>query len=183
MIGAFMIASFIHFTSAGTTCWISLTSSTRPAYGNIDPNYRRMRYGVLVFTLLTACMTKASAQIYRCKHEKGNWPTQRLHAAKGAQTLTDISTSPTLPSSPNDFSLSRQLDNAVRRAIASGDLNQAGSLAVTSQHWEWIATAKRDSQPRSVLGRTEADLSAEKSGPLACQQATRAYEFEAGSYK
>jgi hypothetical protein len=143
-----------------------------------------MRYFILVFTLLAACMTQANAQVFKCKDGKGKTIySDSPCASNSSQTTTDIQTSSPPGAAQNESPLTRQLDTAVRRAIASGDINYAERLAVTSQHWEWIATARKDSQPKQVLGRTEADLSAEKSGAWACKIATRDYEFEAGSYK
>ncbi|GAB3542865.1 hypothetical protein GCM10027343_15570 [Noviherbaspirillum agri] len=143
-----------------------------------------MRYQILIFAVLIASAGQAGAQVYKCKDEKGSTIySDNPCTSNGNQTRTDIPTSSTLPPVSTESPLSRQLDNAVRRAISNGDLNHAESLAMTAQHWEWIASAKKDRQPRPVLGRTEADLSSEKGGSFACQQAKRDYEFEAGSYK
>ncbi len=142
-----------------------------------------MRYSILAFALLATVMVQANAQVYKCKDGKDRVIYSDAPCTSNSnQTVTDIYTS-TKPSVQTESSLSRQLDTAVRRAIASGDLNYAERLAVTSQHWEWIAVARKDSQPRPILGRTEADLSAEKGGSWGCQMAKRDYEFEAGSYK
>lgn len=78
--------------------------------------------------------------------------------------------------------LMRQLDAAVRAAIAGRDLPRARGLAVTAQHWEWIAEAEKEQQPaQPVTGRTQADLRAEKSASPECREARRSYENETRS--
>ncbi|MCC6756153.1 MAG: hypothetical protein IT199_07265 [Solirubrobacterales bacterium] len=75
----------------------------------------------------------------------------------------------------------RQLDAAVKAAIAGRDLPRAKGLAVTAQHWEWIAEAEQNQQTQSVTGRTQADLRAEKSASQECKDARRNYENESRS--
>ena len=142
-----------------------------------------MNYRVFLFTLLTVCTAHASAQVYKCIDEKGKSIYSDTPCLRhGSQALTDIQSSPA-SSSTAESPLSRQLDAAVRRAISEGDFSHAQSLALTPKHWEWIAAAKKDRQQQPVLGRTEADLSAEKGDSIACHKAKRDYEFEAGAYK
>jgi hypothetical protein len=76
----------------------------------------------------------------------------------------------------------RQLDAAVKAAIAGRDLPRAKGLAVTAQHWEWIAEAEKDQQQaQPATGRTQADLRAEKSASPECRDARRNYELESRS--
>jgi hypothetical protein len=75
----------------------------------------------------------------------------------------------------------RQLDAAVKAAIAGRDLPRAKGLAVTAQHWEWIAEAEQNQQTQPVTGRTQADLRAEKSASQECRDARRNYENESRS--
>lgn len=76
----------------------------------------------------------------------------------------------------------RQLDAAVKAAIAASDLPRAKRLAVTAEHWEWIAEAEKDQQQaQPATGRTQADLRAEKSASPECRDARRNYELESRS--
>jgi hypothetical protein len=164
-------------------------------YKNEKPGDRSMHQLVLIPLVLICFASEASAQIYKCKDDKGKVAySDAPCSSKSNQTVTDlqpttVSTSLETAGSPAvnvgaaESPLARQLDAAVKGALATGDIMRAQELAVTAKHWDWIAAAKRDGQQRHVIGRTDADLSAEKGGTQACQQAKRAYEFEAGAYK
>ncbi|MBE7421963.1 MAG: DUF4124 domain-containing protein [Zoogloeaceae bacterium] len=75
----------------------------------------------------------------------------------------------------------RQLDAAVKAAIAASDLPRAKRLAVTAEHWEWIAEAEKNRPAQAVTGRTQADLRAEKGASQECREARRNYELESRS--
>ena len=75
----------------------------------------------------------------------------------------------------------RQLDAAVKAAIAASDLPRARRLAVTAEHWEWIAEAEKNRPAQAVTGRTQADLRAEKGASQECREARRNYELESRS--
>jgi len=140
--------------------------------------------------LLAGFADLAHAQIYRCEEMNGQVSySDRPCVAARRQIVTDIPTSHPVATS-NEAALSRDLDAAVRRAIASGNLTHAEQLATTSQRRAWIQEAKSLNQNapsivgnRPVVGRTEADLAAEKGGASECENARRNYEVEASAFK
>lgn len=73
----------------------------------------------------------------------------------------------------------RQLDAAVKSALAGNDLPRAKRLAVTAQHWDWIARAEKDNPALAAGGRTSAAAPASSSDD--CRQARRSYDLESGS--
>ncbi|HZV97692.1 MAG TPA: DUF4124 domain-containing protein [Methylophilaceae bacterium] len=128
----------------------------------------------------------AHAQVYKCKNQNNQIVYTDAPCASGSsQILTDIQVTGAVNSNlPKEQSaLTRQMDTAVKAAIATGDLNRAQALATTKEHWEWIAIARREQNnaQNTVIGRTEADLSAERGDTLECQQAKRSLELEANS--
>lgn len=141
-----------------------------------------MRYVIFGFVLL-ACVGSASAQVYKCESSEGNIVYSDSPCKAGMQTITDIPVAKpdSNPNSGTSSALTRQMDVAVKSAIATDDLQRAQALATTREHWEWIAAARREADSTAVHGRTEADLSAERADSQACQQATRSYELEASS--
>lgn len=141
-----------------------------------------MRYVIFGFALL-ACAGSVSAQVYKCESGNGNIVYSDSPCKSGMQTITDIPVAmpDNNPDSGASSALTRQMDIAVKSALATDDLQRAQALATTREHWEWIAAARREADSTAVRGRTEADLSAERADSQACRQATRSYELEASS--
>lgn len=134
--------------------------------------------------LLLAFAAPAHAEVYKCQDQDGKIVYSDAPCKSGTQTVTDIPV--TIPDADaanhsESSALARQMDTAVKTAIADGDLHRAQALATTREHWDWIAAAKREANETPILGRTEADLSAERGDSQACQQAIRSYELEASS--
>lgn len=138
---------------------------------------------IFTLALLLAFASPASAQVYKCQSQNNNVVYSDAPCKSGTQTLTDIPvTAPTaLNGNSQTSAITRQMDTAVKSAIATDDLQRAQALATTREHWEWIAAARQNADQKPTLGRTEADLSAERGDTQACQQATRSYELEANS--
>jgi hypothetical protein len=140
---------------------------------------------LLAFALFFAFATPANAEVYKCQNQSGKIIYSDAPCKSGTQTVTDIPV--TMPdtgltnSTQSSSALARQMDIAVKSAIANNDLHRAQALATTREHWDWIAAAKREANQTPTLGRTEADLSAERGDSEACQQAIRSYELEASS--
>ena len=139
-----------------------------------------MRYHLLLIPPLLfafAFAAPAAAQVYKC--QSGDSVVYSDAPCKsGAQTVTDIQTR--IPAAGSTApSLTQRMDEAVRSAIAAGELQRAQALATTVQHQAWIVAAQRERT--TSFGRTEADLSAERGDSQACQQAIRSLELEASS--
>ena len=132
---------------------------------------------LLALSLMLAFAAPAAAQVYKCQ-SGAQIVYSDAPCKSGEQTVTDIQTH--LPAGTNTPSLTQRMDEAVRSAIAAGDLQRAQALATTQEHRSWIAAAQQHSST-VPLGRTEADLSAERGDTQACQQAIRSLELEASS--
>jgi hypothetical protein len=129
----------------------------------------------------------ANAEIYKCTNEKNKTTYSDAPCGSGSiQNLTDIQASlPTNPLPPYDrenSALKRQLDAAVKSAIAVNDFTRAEALASTAEQKQWIAKAKNEMAQNSVIGRTEADLSADLANSYECQEAKRNLEREVNSF-
>ena len=122
----------------------------------------------------------AQAQVYKCTNATGKVVYSDSPCVSGTQILTDILPPEAVPAAdPMQKSVvSLQIDAAVRAAIAQNDLDRARALATTNEHWLWIAAAQNNNA-LPVMGRTEADLSAEQASSQECQQAKRSLELEA----
>lgn len=142
---------------------------------------------VLVISLLVFFASPVNAEVYKCENEKNKviYSDTPCHS-NSTQTVTDIQANLDInqnglqSSEKKQSSVMRQLDSAVKSAIAEEDFVRADALALTKEHHEWIAAAKKDAA-RSVAGRTEADLIAEQSNSDECKQAKLSLEKEAGS--
>ncbi|MDT3735732.1 MAG: DUF4124 domain-containing protein [Denitratisoma sp.] len=146
------------------------------------PHPARLAFAFLL--TLSAAPVSAQGQFHKCVDARGkvtyqDFPcgqsprigTPESPPGSAAHPATDSASSPVM----------RQLDAAVKAAIASRDLPRAKGLAVTAQHWEWIAEAEQNQQVQPVTGRTQADLRAEKGASQECRDARRNYELESRS--
>jgi hypothetical protein len=127
----------------------------------------------------------AQGLLHKCVNAKGKVSYQDFPCGQAPAIGTpDAARSGTASPAPADSASSpvmRQLDAAVKAAIAGRDLPRAKGLAVTAQHWEWIAEAEQNQQAQPVTGRTQADLRAEKGASQECKDARRNYEGESRS--
>jgi hypothetical protein len=114
---------------------------------------------------------KVSYQDFPCGQAPAIGTPDAARTGAGSPAPADSAASPVM----------RQLDAAVKAAIAGRDLPRAKGLAVTAQHWEWIAEAEKEQQAQPVTGRTQADLRAEKGASQECRDARRNYELESRS--
>lgn len=131
----------------------------------------------------------ANAEIYKCTNEKNKTTYSDAPCSSGSiQRLTDIQVNlpgnqQTLPPYDKENSaLKRQLDAAVKSAIAENDFTRAEALASTAEQKQWVVTAKKEMTRNSVIGRTEADLSADLANSYECQEAKRNLERELNSF-
>lgn len=141
----------------------------------------------LVFVLgtLAASPAIAQGQLHKCMDAKGkvtyqDFPCGQVPRISAPETPPAGAANPAATDSASS-PVMRQLDAAVKAAIAARDLPRAKGLAVTAQHWEWIAEAEKTQQTQPVTGRTQADLRAEKGASQECRDARRNYELESRS--
>lgn len=140
---------------------------------------------LLLVPLAAPSPAAAQGKLHKCVDAKGKVSYQDFPCGQAPGIGTpDAARSGAASPAPADSASSpvmRQLDAAVKAAIAGRDLPRAKGLAVTAQHWEWIAEAEKEQQTQSVTGRTQADLRAEKSASQECKDARRNYELESRS--
>lgn len=128
----------------------------------------------------------AQSKFHKCVDARGkvtyqDFPCGQAQPAVAPEAARGGAANPP-PADGASSAVMRQLDAAVKAAIAGRDLPRAKGLAVTAQHWEWIAAAEKEQQPaQPVTGRTQADLRAEKSASPECREARRNYENETRS--
>lgn len=143
------------------------------------------RLALAFMVILSASPVFAQGQFHKCVDAKGKVSYQDFPCGQAPAIGTpDAARTGTASPAPADSASSpvmRQLDAAVKAAIAGRDLPRARGLAVTAQHWEWIAEAEQNQQAQPVTGRTQADLRAEKSASQECKDARRNYESESRS--
>jgi len=142
---------------------------------------------LLLVSLAAPSPVSAQGKLHKCVDAKGKVSYQDFPCGQAPGIGTpDAARSGAASPAPADSAASpvmRQLDAAVKAAIAGRDLPRAKGLAVTAQHWEWIAEAEKEQQAaqQTVTGRTSADLRAEKSASQECKDARRNYENESRS--
>jgi len=140
---------------------------------------------LLLVPLAAPSPVSAQGKLHKCVDAKGKVSYQDFPCGQAPGIGTpDAARSGAASPAPADSASSpvmRQLDAAVKAAIAGRDLPRAKGLAVTAQHWEWIAEAEQNQQAQPVTGRTQADLRAEKSASQECKDARRNYEGESRS--
>jgi len=140
---------------------------------------------LLLVPLAAPSPAAAQAKLHKCVDAKGKVSYQDFPCGQAPAIGTpDAARTGTASPAPADSASSpvmRQLDAAVKAAIAGRDLPRAKGLAVTAQHWEWIAEAEQSQQAQPVTGRTQADLRAEKGASHECRDARRNYESESRS--
>lgn len=144
-----------------------------------------IRLALAFMAILSAAPVSAQGQFHKCVDAKGkityqDFPCGQAPAVGTPEAPRSGAASPA-PADSASSPVMRQLDAAVKAAIAGRDLPRAKGLAVTAQHWEWIAEAEQNQQTQPVTGRTQADLRAEKSASQECRDARRNYENESRS--
>lgn len=139
----------------------------------------------LLLSLLLVPLAAAQGQLYKCVDAKGKVTYQDFPCGQaptvGTPEAPRSGAASTAPADSASSPVMRQLDAAVKAAIAGRDLPRAKGLAVTEKHWEWIAEAEKTQQVQPVTGRTQADLRTEKGASQECRDARRNYELETRS--
>lgn len=106
--------------------------------------------------LLTLLPSIATAQLYKCKDAAGKIQYSDKPCQSGSETR--------LKSTPQDHSLSpradykAQLDEAIQKYLAAGDIDGARRLAQNLKHWGWIAEAERNQAQQREIGQETSAL-------------------------
>ena len=144
-----------------------------------------IRLALAFMAILSAAPVFAQGQFHKCVDAKGKITYQDFPCGQAPTVGTPEAARSGAASPPPADSASspvmRQLDAAVKAAIAGRDLPRAKGLAVTAEHWEWIAEAEKTQPAQPATGRTPADLRAEKGASQECRDARRSYELESRS--
>lgn len=124
----------------------------------------------------------ANAQVYKCKSGKDVTVYSDTACPPGtAQPMPQIDTgrsAPSIPGAPVDKdSLTRQMDAAVKQAIAVDDLIRARALATTDEQKAWVRAAEKEAAAQSSA-REDANA-ATLANSAACKKAQRQLEEEA----
>ncbi len=148
----------------------------------MDPHPTRLALACLL--VLAASPAFPQGQLHKCVDAKGKVSYQDFPCGQAPRIGAPEAPASAKANSAADGAPSpvmRQLDAAVRAAIAARDLPRAKGLAVTAEHWEWIAEAEKTQPAQPAIGRTPADLRAEKGASQECRDARRGYELESRS--
>jgi hypothetical protein len=141
------------------------------------------KYTIVLMVMMAMCASNVYAEVYKCQAGKKTVYSDKPCAVNTQQTITNIDSNPDAdnnesldtatdtPKPPQKISaLNKQLDSAVKSAIANGDLVRAGALASTDEQRSWVSQARKE-EKKALQGRTEADLMAEKAKSSSCQNA------------
>ena len=134
----------------------------------------------LTFTMLL--VETANAQVYKCKTEKDVIVYSDTACRPGTeQALPDIQAGPavTSPGAEKD-TIIRQMDAAVKNAIAEDDLIRAQALATTAEQKAWVKAAQKEAAAqKSAADKAGKDFLAQRANSAECRDAKRSLEEEA----
>lgn len=110
----------------------------------MDPHPTRLALACLL--VLAASPAFPQGQLHKCVDAKGkvsyqDFPCGQAPRIGAPEAPASAKANPAADGAPSP--VMRQLDAAVRAAIAARDLPRAKGLAVTAEHWEWIAEAEK----------------------------------------
>lgn len=137
----------------------------------------------LAFAMLA--VETANAQVYKCKTAKNVTVYSDTACAPGTvqsmpdiQATTPVSPIPGMPAEKD--ALTRQMDAAVKNAIADDDLIRAQALATTAEQKAWVNAARKEAASRkAATGGANRDYLADRANSSECRQAQRNLEEEA----
>lgn len=133
----------------------------------------RALFTTMALVLMSA---PAYAQVYKCTDANDNTVYSDSPCGAGyTQELTGIPAEidqAQPAASPQKSAVIRQIDAAVKAAIAANNLPRAQALATTREHWDWIAQA-RASAPQQAAAPADIEDTYE------CMQAKQSLEAEA----
>lgn len=132
--------------------------------------------------LLMACVATAQAQVYKCTGAKDQTAYSDKPCTTGkSQIVADIAPAVSDNSAGSDSksSLSRQMDEAVKSAIANDDLIRAQALATSKEQRAWVNAAKKEAAQK--LAASNAATPASRASSYECRQARANLERVADS--
>jgi hypothetical protein len=126
---------------------------------------------------LLLAATPVYAQVYKCTDADNNTVYSDSPCNTGyVQELTGIpaeNTQTQLPTPVQKSAVIRQIDAAVKAAIAANNIPRAQALATTREHWDWIAEARKSAPADPAMQTADVEDTYE------CMQAKRNLEAEA----
>lgn len=133
----------------------------------------------LAFAMLLA--NTANAQVYKCKTDKNVTVYSDTACRPGTeQAMPDIQASPVAPSTPgmapDKDALTRQMDAAVKNAIAEDDLIRAQALATTAEQKAWVKAAQKEAASQKSAAN---NANPQRANSAECRDAKRSLEEEA----
>lgn len=137
----------------------------------------------LLIVQLVFVASHSIAQVFKCPAENGVVVYQDRPCGSKSRIESSnpsVEHPATAPHASDVPSWERQIDALVRSAL-SRSISEARRLAVTEKHWRWIEEAEaseRGARQQQAVGRTAADVRAERSETQACKDARRSYELE-----
>lgn len=137
---------------------------------------------IAAVALLAFAATSASAEVYKCTSPKNQTTYSDTPCGKDSvETIpnTEPSMSSNGTTEQEESVIMRQMDAAVKAAIANDDYIRAQALATTQQQRDWITAAKKDYDKRMAASLRETNLYADKSSSAECLEAKRDLEREA----
>lgn len=137
----------------------------------------------IIWALMLALLATgtANAQVYKCKSAKGVIVYSDTACAPGTQqSMPDIqSQAPAISIPADDNALTRQMDAAVKNAIAADDLIRARALATTDEQKAWVRAAEKEaSSQKSANRNADRDYLADRTNSAECKAAKRDVEGE-----
>lgn len=135
---------------------------------------------IAAVALLAFAAPSVNAEVYKCTGAKNQTTYSDIPCSRGkVQEITNAE-----PSLSNDLesseqlksSVTRQLDAAVKAAIADDDYVRAQALAVTQKQRDWINAAKKEYATREAASKAQLASNADKASSAECLQARRDLE-------
>jgi hypothetical protein len=139
---------------------------------------------IWALTLAMLSVDTAYAQVYKCKTAKNVIVYSDTACSPGSeQSLPDIQSSPSatlIPGAPVEKdAITRQMDAAVKNAIAVDDLIRARALATTAEQKSWVRSAEKEASSQKSSGRNaDRDYLADRADSAECKAAKRDVEEE-----
>lgn len=138
--------------------------------------YRLLVLIIMGFVSLVAFAVTANAQVYKCTSGKDKTAYSDKPCSIGSsQTVTDIAapvnadTADAKADNDSRSSLTRQMDDAVKTAIANDDLIRAQALATSKEQRSWVNTAKKEAAQKIAANNAASPSS--KASSYECRQA------------
>lgn len=133
---------------------------------------------LILMSLLMVFTNTTHAAVYKCQtaNDQIVYTDTPCEAGNKEIAMEVISPSAQGIDTASKASIMRQLDAAVKSAIAANEMTRAGALATTTEHKEWIAAAMKENARQTF--KSPAELREEKASSAECAAAKRKLEAE-----